>query len=86
MIVKVLTKKQEYEAAKSYFEYCGRVLKANEILWNDMWEAQPSPFRKIKEYTSKKQRDMRAPIIDAWLQAKSKYETLAKLQRNEHGN
>jgi len=74
------TKKQEFEAAKSHFEHCGRVLRANEILWNDVWEAQPSPFLKIEEYNSPKQVAMRKPIIDDWLDAKQKYHELAKRQ------
>ena len=78
-----LTKKQELEMAKSHFEHCGKVLRANEILWNDMWEAQPNPFLKIKEYNSPEQTAMRKPIIDAWLDARSKYEALAKKQPAE---
>lgn len=77
------TKKEALEAAKSYFEYCGKVLRANEIIWNDMWEAQTNPFLKIKEYNSPEQTAMRKPIIDAWLEAKSTYEALAKKQPKE---
>ena len=72
------TKKQALEMAKSHLEHCGKVLRANEILWSDMWEAQPNPFLKIKEYNSPEQTAMRKPIIDAWLDARSKYEALAK--------
>jgi hypothetical protein len=77
------TKKQALEMAKSHLEHCGKVLRANEILWSDMWEAQPNPFLKIKEYDSPAQRAMRKPIIDAWLDARSKYEALAKKQPAE---
>ena len=77
------TKKQALEMAKSHLEHCGKVLRANEILWNDMWETQPSPFLKIKEYNSTEQTAMRKPIIDAWLDARSKYEALAKKQPKE---
>ena len=77
------TKKQALEMAKSHLEHCGKVLRANEILWNDMWETQPSPFLKIKEYNSPEQTAMRKPIIDAWLDARSKYEALAKKQPAE---
>ena len=77
------TKKQALEMAKSHLEHCGKVLRANEILWKDMWEAQPNPFLKIKEYNSPEQTAMRKPIIDAWLDARSKYEALAKKQPAE---
>jgi hypothetical protein len=77
------TKKEALDAAKSHLEYCGKVLRANEILWNDLWEAQTNPFLKIKEYNSPEQTAMRKPIIDAWLEAKSKYEALAKKQPKE---
>ena len=80
MIQKQTSKKQEYETAKSHFEHCSKVLRANEILWNDIWEAQPNPFLKIKEYTSPEQTAMRKPIIDAWVDAKKKYLELAKKQ------
>jgi len=74
------TKKQEYEAAKAYFEHCGKVLRVNEIKWDEMWEAQPNPFLKIQEYISPEQKAMRKPIIDEWLDAKKKYLELAKTQ------
>ena len=73
-------KKQEYEAAKSHFDHCGKVLRVNDIKWNEIWEAQPNPFLKIKEYNSPEQVAMRKPIIDEWLEAKKKYLELAKLQ------
>jgi hypothetical protein len=76
-------KKKELEAAKLHFEYCAKVLRANEILWNDMWEAQPNPFLKVEEYNSPEQKAMRKPIIDAWLDARAKYQALAKSQKKE---
>jgi hypothetical protein len=76
--LKPITKKKALEEAKSHYENCARVMRAHEIKWNDMWEAQPNPFLRIKEYTSAKQTAMRKPIIDAWLQAKKDYETLAR--------
>ena len=72
------SKKKALEEARSHYDYCARVLRANEIKWNDMWEAQTNPFLRIKEYTSARQRAMRKPIIDASIQAKRDYETLTK--------
>ena len=74
------SKKKQLEEARLELEQCGKILRANEILWNDMWEAQPNPFLKIQEYTSPEQKAMRKPIIDAWLDAKAKYQALAKSQ------
>jgi hypothetical protein len=76
--LKVQSKKKALEDARAHYEHCAKVLKANEIKWNDMWEAQPNPFLRIKEYTSARQKAMRKPIIDAWIKAKKDYETLAK--------
>jgi hypothetical protein len=73
-------KKQELEFAKAHFEHCGKVLRVNEIKWNEIWEAQPNPFLKIKEYNSPEQVAMRKPIIDDWLTAKKKYQELSKSQ------
>jgi hypothetical protein len=76
--MKAESKKRQLELAKSHYDNCARVLKAHESLWQDMWDAQPNPFLRIKEYTSAKQKAMRKPIIDAWIQAKKDYDALAK--------
>ena len=77
----MITKKQEIENAKSNLDYCKRILKANEILWKDRWESIANPFLQIQDYRSKEQRKIRKPIIDAWLNARSKYEALEKKDR-----
>lgn len=76
--MKTITKKKALEEAKSHYENCARVLKAHEIRWNDMWEAQTNPFLRIQEYLSEEQKAMRKPIIDAWIAAKKDYEALAR--------
>ena len=30
-------KKQELEFAKAHFEHCGKVLRVNEIKWDEIW-------------------------------------------------
>jgi hypothetical protein len=72
------SKKRQLELAKSHYENCAKILKAHESLWQDIWMAQPNPFLRIKEYTSARQKAMRKPIIDAWIEAKKNYEALAK--------
>lgn len=64
------------DKARLQLDHCAKVLKANEILWNDRWKAQPNPFAKINDYTSEGQRARRKPIIDAWIQARDKYDEL----------
>lgn len=78
-----MSKRQDFEAAKTRYEQCARMLRAHEILWNDMWEAQPNPFCKIKEYTSNKQRTMRALVINPWIAAKKEYEAASKAREKK---
>jgi hypothetical protein len=78
-----MTKRQDFEAAKTRYEQCARMLRAHEILWNDMWEAQPNPFIKIKDYTSNKQRAMRALVINPWIEARKEYEAASKALRGQ---
>jgi len=70
------SKKMLLDKARSQLDHCAKVLKANEILWNDRWKAQPNAFIQIADYTSKKQRAIRKPIIDAWIEARNKYDEL----------
>jgi hypothetical protein len=84
--MKPVTKRRTLEIAKNHYDNCARVLRAHEILWQDMWDAQPNPFLRIKEYTSAKQTAMRKPIIDAWLQAKKDYETLSRARSFERAH
>ena len=60
-----------------------RMLRAHEILWNDMWEAQPNPFIKIKDYTSNEQRAMRALVINPWIEASKEYEAALKARKKK---
>ena len=76
-----MNKKQLAEAAKARYEQCTRMLKAHEILWKDIWDAQPNPFLKIKEHTSEHQINMRALIINPWIEARKEYETALKALR-----
>ena len=69
-------KKILIEKARSKLDHCAKVLKANEIFWNDRWKAQPNPFVQIADYTSEEQRAIRKPIIDAWIEARNKYDDL----------
>jgi len=69
-------KKILIEKARSKLDHSAKVLKANEILWNDRWKAQPNPFVQIADYTSEEQRAIRKPIIDAWIEARNKYDDL----------
>ena len=78
-----MNKKQLAEAAKARYEQATRMLKAHEILWKDIWDAQPSPFLRIKEHTSERQKNMRALIIKPWIEAKKEYETARKAVRNQ---
>ena len=82
MITKPKTKRQELDAAKAQYDQAARMLRAHETLWQDIWEAEPSPFKKIKQLRSEKQTKMRAPIIGAWLDAKKQYQDLAKAYRS----
>ena len=70
------SKKVLLDKARSHLDHCAKVLKANEILWMDRWNAQPTPFAKIDDYTSEEQRARRKPIIDAWIEARNKYDEL----------
>jgi len=70
------SKKVLLDKARSQLDHCAKVLKANEILWNDRWKAQPNPFAQIVDYTSEEQRAIRKPIIDAWIEARNKYDEL----------
>ena len=71
-------KKQEVEEAKAHLEFCARMLRAHETLWNHRWESIPNPFLRIKDYTSEEQRAVRQPIIDQWLDARRKYHAMEK--------
>jgi acyl carrier protein phosphodiesterase len=70
------SKKVLLDKARSHLDHCAKVLKANEILWNDRWKAQPNAFVQIVDYTSEEQRARRKPIIDAWIEARNKYDEL----------
>ena len=71
-----MSKKADVEAAKAAAEHAAKVLKANEILWMDAWNAAPNAFVAIKNYRSDEQRKKRKPIIDAWLSAVATYESI----------
>ena len=73
---KTPSKKEQVEAAKAHLDHCAKVLKANEILWMDAWNAAPNPFIAINEWTSKQQRAIRKPITQAWLDAVAAYEAI----------
>ena len=75
-MAKAETRKTLIERARAQLEYCTKNLKANEILWMDRWNAQPTPFAKIDDYTSEEQRARRKPIIDAWIEARNKYDEI----------
>ena len=72
-----LKKRNALEAARIQLDHCNRALKANEILWNDRWNAIINPWDKIHDYTSDEQRARRKPIIDAWIEARNKYDELS---------
>jgi hypothetical protein len=78
-----VNKKQLAEAAKVRYEQCTKMLKAHEILWKDIWDAQPNPFLRIKEHTSEHQKNMRALIINPWIAAKKEYEEARKTVRSK---
>lgn len=71
-----MNKQDRIEAAKALAELTARTLKANEIIWMDAWRAAPNPFVAINQYKSPKQRGIRKPIIDAWLEAAAVYEAI----------
>jgi len=75
-MIKIQKKRNALEEARAQLDQCFRVLKANDTLWMDRWNAQPNPWAKINDYTSKKQRAIRKPIIDAWMEARDKYDKL----------
>jgi len=75
-MVKIQKKRNALEEARAQLDQCFKVLKANEILWMDRWNAQPNPWAKINDYTSEEQRARRKPIIDAWMEARDKYDEL----------
>jgi len=75
--------KKPLEEAKAELEYCTKMLKAHQRIWDDLWEAQPNPFLKVREYTSKKQRDNRKIIIDPWIAATAKVAYLSKSKSQE---
>jgi len=70
------SKKMLLDKVRSQLDHCAKALKANEILWMDRWNAQPNSFLQIVDYTSEEQRAIRKPIIDAWIQARDKYDKL----------
>ena len=69
-----MSKQHKVADAKAAMEYSAKLLKANEILWMDAWNAAPNPFVAIKNYRSEAQRSIRKPFIDAWLSAVAAYE------------
>lgn len=76
-------KKKLLEEAKAELEHCTRMLKAHQRIWDDVWDAQPNPFLKVREYTSKAQRAKRKIIIDPWIAAKAQVANLAKSTSKE---
>jgi hypothetical protein len=84
MIAKPKTKRQTFEAAKSKYDHCSRMLRAHEILWRDIWESQPNPFLRIKQHRQKKQVDMRMAIITPWIDAKREYVAASKAFRTSN--
>lgn len=68
----------EKDAASRKVGLAFRTLAANEILWKDRWESAPNPFIAIKHYMSEKERSIRRPFIDAWLEAKNEYNDLVR--------
>ena len=68
--------KIQIEAARLHLDYCFRVLRANESLWDAEWASAPNPFIAVKNYLSKAQRTKRKPIIDAWLNARDVYDAI----------
>lgn len=66
----------EIEIARQLFEDSSRVLKANQILWDDKWNSASNPFIAAKQYLSKKERAIRKPIIDSWIAARDAYEAI----------
>jgi hypothetical protein len=62
------------------------MLRAHEILWKDIWEAQPNPFLRIRQHRHKKQVAMRLEIINPWIDAKREYIAVAKALRSSNGS
>jgi acyl carrier protein phosphodiesterase len=68
--------RQQLETAKNAAEDAARNLRVHEVVWDAKWYASPNAFIAIKEYVSAKNRAMRKPVIDAYLDARQAYDSL----------
>lgn len=73
---KHLPTKAEIEAAKLLADDLTRILRANERLWMDEWNAAPNPFVAIKRYCFVKNRAIRRRITKPALAAQAAYEAI----------
>lgn len=70
------TAKEIFAIAKAELEHQSRVLKANEGLWQETWNAAKNPFEAWVQY--KKDAPKRRPIVSAYLAARDHYDSLPK--------
>lgn len=71
-------------AARYAYEVALDALRGQEALWQAEWEAAPNPFVAVQRYLCPEARARRAPVTQAFLTSRERYEQLVRPARRRN--